>query len=105
DGSTSFISTDGAPSVKSVADLLMTLLPAGAPNVPAPLRYAMARGLGAVEAPPFTSLDEFSRTLERFEKGPTRDVLRGVLERSALPARPVAAPIAVARAPVTPPAA
>jgi hypothetical protein len=103
DGSASCISTDGMPSVASVADLLLTLLPGGTPNVPAPLRYAIARGLEAVEAPPFASLDEFSSALERFEEGASRDVLRGVLQRGARPSRPIAAPIAVA--PVTPPAA
>ena len=92
DGSASCISTDGMPSVASVADLLLTLLPAGTPNVPAPLRYAIARGLEAVEAPPFASLDEFSTALERFEKGASRDVLRGVLQRGARPSRPIAAP-------------
>jgi hypothetical protein len=105
DGSASCISTDGVPSVVSVADLLLALLPAGAPNVPAPLRYAIARGLEAVEAPPFASLGEFSRTLERFEKGASRDVLRGVVQRGARPSRSIAAPIAVVPAPVTPPAA
>ena len=105
DGSASCISTDGMPSVASVADLLLTLLPSGTPNVPAPLRYAIARGLEAVEAPPFASLGEFSSALERFEKGASRDVLRGVLQRGARPSRPIAAPIAVAPAPVTPPAA
>ena len=105
DGSASCISTDGMPSVASVADLLLTLLPAGTPNVPAPLRYAIARGLEAVEAPPFASLGEFSSALERFEKGASRDVLRGVLQRGARPSRPIAAPIAVAPTPVTPPAA
>ena len=94
DGSASCISTDGMPSVASVADLLVTLLPSGTPNVPAPLRYAIARGLEAVEAPPFASLDEFSSALERFEKGASRDVLRGVLQRGARPSRPIAAPIA-----------
>jgi WD40-like Beta Propeller Repeat len=103
DGSASCISTDGIPSVASVADLLQTLLPGGTPNVPAPLRYAIARGLEAVEAPPFASLDEFSSALERFEKGASRDVLRGLLQRGARPSRPIAAPIAVA--PVTLPAA
>ena len=102
DGSASCISTDGMPSVASVADLLLTLLPAGTPHVPAPLRYAIARGLGAVEAPPFASLGQFSSVLERFEKGANRDVLRGVLQRGA---RPIAAPFAVAPTPVTPPAA
>ena len=105
DGSASCISTDGMPSVASVADLLLTLLPAGTPNVPAPLRYAIARGLEAVEAPPFASLAEFSSALERFEKGASRDVLRGVLQRGARPSRPIVAPIAVAPTLVTPPAA
>ena len=100
DGSASCISTDGMPSVASVANLLLTLLPPGTPNVPGPLRYAIARGLEAVEAPPFKSLAEFSKVLERFEKGASRDVLRGVLQRGA---RPIA--IAVAPTPATPPAA
>ncbi len=104
DGSASCISSDGMPSVASIADLLLTLLPAGTPNVPAPLRYAIARGLEAVEAPPFGSLSEFSKVLERFEKGASRDVLRGVLQRGARPSRPVAAPIAVTPTPVPPPA-
>jgi Tol biopolymer transport system component len=90
------MSNDGIPSVRSVAELLQTLLPAGTPNVPAPLRYAIARGLGAVEAPPFGSLGEFSTALARFEKGASREVLRGILQRGASPSRPIATPIAVA---------
>jgi WD40 repeat protein len=105
DGSASCISANGRPSVASVADLLLTLLPAGTPNLPAPLRYAIARGLEAVEAPPFASLGEFSSALQRFEKGASRDVLKSVLQRGARPSRPIAAPIAVAQTPVTPPAA
>ena len=94
DGSASCISSEGTPSVASIADLLLTLLPPGTPNVRAPLRYTIARGLEAVEAPPFKSLDEFSTALARFEKGTSRDVLRGVLQRGGRPSRPVAAPIA-----------
>jgi hypothetical protein len=105
DGSASWVSTDGMPTVASVAELLLTLLPPGAPNVPAPLRYAIARGLGAVEAPPFGSPGEFSNALARFEKGATRDVLRGVLQRGARPSRPIAPPIPVTSPPVTRPAA
>jgi WD40-like Beta Propeller Repeat len=105
DGSASCLSTDGMPSVASFADLLLTLLPAGTPNVPAPLRYAIARGLGTVEAPPFGSLGEFSKALVRFEKGASRDVLRGVLQRGARPSRPISPPAAAARTRVTPPAA
>ncbi len=104
DGSASCISSDGMPSVANIANLLLTLLPAGTPNVPAPLRYAIARGLETVEAPPFGSLSEFSKVLERFEKGASRDVLRGVVQRGARPLGPAAAPIAVASRPVPPPA-
>jgi hypothetical protein len=104
DGSASCVSTGGTPSVASIANLLLTLLPAGTPNVPAPLRYAIARGLEMVAAPPFASLDEFSSTLKRFEKGATRDVLMEVLQRGAFPVRSIAAPIAAA-APVSAPAA
>jgi hypothetical protein len=105
DGSASCIATDGMPSVASVADLLLVLLPAGTPNVPAPLRYAIARGREAVEAPPFRSLGEFSSALERFEKGARRDVLRGILQRGARPSRPIATPIAAAPTPAIVPAA
>ena len=101
DGSASCIAADGVPSVMSVADLLLTLLPHGTPNVPAPLRLAIARGLETVEAPPFASLEEFSNTLARFEKGASRDVLRGVLQRSGLRARPIAARIPVPPTPMT----
>jgi len=82
DGSASCITTDRMPTVASVADLLLTLLPPGTANVPAPLRYTIARGLQVVEAPPFNSLGEFSTVLERFEKGERRHVLRGVVQRA-----------------------
>ena len=103
DGSASCISTDGMPSVASVATLLLTLLPDGA-RVPAPLRYALARALETVEAPRFASLDEFSTALARFETGASRDVLRGLLQRGAHASRPIAAPVTVAPAPVATPA-
>ena len=85
DGSVACIKPDGLPSVGNVADLLLTLLPAGTPNVPAPLRYAIARGIEAVEAPPYGSLADFSKALERFEKGASRDVLQGLVRRGARP--------------------
>ena len=95
DGSVSCIAADGVPSVQSVADLLLMLLPHGTPNVPAPLRFAIARGLERVEAPGFASLEEFSNALARFEKGASRDVLRGVLQRSGLRSRLIAARMAL----------
>jgi hypothetical protein len=99
DGSASCANIEGTRSVVSVADLLLTLLPPGTPNVPAPLRFAIARGLEMVEAPPFASPAEFSSVLERFQKGASRDVLRGILQRAAGPSRSIAEPTAVAPAP------
>jgi len=99
DGLASCIGREGVPSVARVAELLWTLLPPGTPSVPAPLRYAIARGLQTVEAPPFASPGDFSSALARFEKGASRDVLRGVLQRGARASRPVEAPAAVAPSP------
>jgi hypothetical protein len=95
DGSASCTSTNGVPSVASVAELLQTLLPAGTPDVPAPLRYAIARARRAVEAPPFASPDEFAAALARFERGARRDVLKGLLQRGARPSRAVPPAVAV----------
>ena len=105
DGSACCISTDGMTTVPSVADLLLTLLPAGTPNVPAPLRYAIARGLEAVEAPPFASLGDYSSALGRYQKGANRNVLLGVLQRCERQSRPSAAPIAAVPTLVRPSAA
>ena len=105
DGSASCSGSSGMPSVRSVADLLLTLLPPGTPNVPTPLRYAIARGVQAVEAPPFASISEFSNTLARFEKGASRAVLSGLLERAARPLHPTTRPTAVAPLAATSPAA
>ncbi len=102
DGSASCIATDGMPSVAAVAALLQTLLPAGTANVPAPLRYTIARGLEAVEAPPFTSVNEFSTVLGRFEKGASGDVLRGLLQRGVRPSAPPRPTLVVSKPPATP---
>ncbi|HTI35954.1 MAG TPA: hypothetical protein VL484_00235 [Vicinamibacterales bacterium] len=102
DGSVCCISTEGMPSVASVAALLETLLPDGTPNVPAPLRYAIARALETVEAPRFASLLDFANALDRFERGSSRDVLRGLLDRVIRPSIPTATAAPVAPRPVTP---
>lgn len=49
------------------AEMLDHLLPIGAAGVPGGLRYAIARARQQVLAPPFASVDEFSRTISRFE--------------------------------------
>ena len=72
--------------VSEVAIFLQSLLPAGGNSVHGSLRYAIARALLEVDAPPFDSVDEFSGVLRRFERGDRQDVLRGMIHR-AFPAR------------------
>jgi WD40-like Beta Propeller Repeat len=96
DGSVTCILPTGTPTVRDVAALLQRLLPAGA-RVPPPLRYAIGRGLGEVEAPPFESLEAFSTVLRRFESGERTAVIRGLLQRAARPSPQAEVPIAQAR--------
>jgi len=83
DGSVEYIGSDSAPAVSEVAILLQTLL-ASAVKVPGALRYSIARALLEVDAPPFDSLADFSRTLARFEPGNCRAAVRNLLERHAV---------------------
>jgi hypothetical protein len=80
----------GPPTVEALARLLDALLPPQ--GVPAPLRYAVARGLGTVAAPPFASAEEFSSALARFAAGDDREIVKRLIARGA---RPPAKPIAV----------
>jgi hypothetical protein len=52
--------------------------------MPGGLRYAIARALLDVDAPPFDSLADFSATLGRFEQGDRRLVLRLLAHRAGL---------------------
>lgn len=92
DGSASCADEGGAPSVRDIAGLLHDLLPAGTAGVPAPLRYAIARGLQAVEAPAYETLADLSHALQRFEGGERRAVLRGLLQRVTRASRAPVAP-------------
>jgi hypothetical protein len=83
DGSATCINPRGTPRVSDVAALLQALLPTTPGQVPAALRYTLARGLGVVEAPPFESLDAFSESLARFEAGHRHGVIRALLQRVA----------------------
>ncbi|HEY2435094.1 MAG TPA: hypothetical protein VGI12_20660 [Vicinamibacterales bacterium] len=68
-------------TLTSVAGLLDALLPAE--GVPGAVRYAVARALGAAVAPPFATLEEFSRTLCRFESGERGVVIAKLVARGA----------------------
>jgi len=81
------------PSVFEAALLLQSMLPAGAGQVPGALRYAIARGLLEVVAPPFESIGDFSRALQRFERGDRRAAVRGLLNRMPAARPPVREPV------------
>ncbi len=56
--------------------------------MPGPLRYALARALHEVAAPPYDSLADFSRALRRFETGHRAAIVRGLHARAAHPPAP-----------------
>jgi hypothetical protein len=86
DGRARCIGAGGVPTVEALSALLAALLPES--GVPPALRYAIARGLGQVTAPPFASVAAFSDVLARFETADRPTVIRGLLTR----ARPAPSP-------------
>jgi hypothetical protein len=98
-----YLAADGAvicracettPAVSEMAILLQAMLRAESVRVPGGLRYAMARALLDVDVPPFDSLDDFSETLARYERGPRRQIVRRLLQR--LDSRRAVAPVSIA---------
>jgi hypothetical protein len=69
------------PAVSEMAIFLQAMLPAESVHVPGGLRYAVARALLDVDVPPFDSLDDFSETLARYERGSRQQIVRRVLQR------------------------
>jgi hypothetical protein len=80
DGSVRCSGCDATPSPAELAILLLDVLD-GTPHVPGGLRYALARALHEVDAPPFDSLDEFWSTLARFAPPKGDEVVRRLLAR------------------------
>ena len=62
-------------TVSDMALLLRSLIPEDA-NTPGGLRYAIARALREVDAPPFGSTEDFSKALARFEAGDSQAICR-----------------------------
>ena len=84
DGSVSCRSCPPPPDVIDVARLLQAMLPSEPGlRVPGSLRYATARALREVDAPPFASIAEFGATLARYESGDRRALLRELYARAA----------------------
>jgi hypothetical protein len=81
DGLAACIRSDAKPAVPEIALLLEAMLPPPTQGVPPGVRYAIARALLETEAPPFDSIDDFSRALRRHEQGDRTEVLRGLVER------------------------
>jgi hypothetical protein len=64
-------------TASEIAIFLQAVLSNGAP-VPGGLRYAIARAMHEVDAPPFDSVDDFSVVLAHYERGARLDVVRAL---------------------------
>lgn len=95
DGSVACRGADTPLSVADAAALLQSLMPVGPSQVPAALRYAVARALQEVDAPPFESLDAFSSALARHERADRAEILRELVQRASRHA--MSAPLFVER--------
>ena len=83
DGSVVCRGCETTPTVSEIAILLQSLLPAAPGRMPGGLRYTIARAMLDVDVPPFDSIDEFSETLARYERGPRDQIVMRVLRRGA----------------------
>jgi hypothetical protein len=88
------VSPATAITARSLADLLEVLLLASprspSHKLPGPLLLNVARGLGTIDAPEFTSCAEFSRALERFDAPNRQQALQALFSRWAERQRPAA---------------
>jgi Tol biopolymer transport system component len=82
DGSVSCSSCGIAPSVAEVAILLNEMLQQSGAKAGGGLRYAIARALLQVDAPPFESAAAFSRALQRHGEGEPQCIVRDVWNRA-----------------------
>ena len=82
DGSVVCRTCEATPAVSEVAFLLQAMLP---PQTRAPggLRYTIARAVLDVDVPPFDTLEEFSDTLRRYERGPRDVIIARLMQRFA----------------------
>jgi len=69
-------------ATSEIACFLQEILPPETSRIPGSLRYAIARALLEVDAPPFDSVAEFSETLARYERGNRAARVIAVLDRA-----------------------
>jgi hypothetical protein len=88
---TVFLKSDGTvacrgcgttPAVSEIGIFLHSLLRQESAKVSGGLRYTIARALLDVDAPPFDSLEDFSRDLARHERGGRPEIVRRLLRRA-----------------------
>ena len=72
---------EATPGVTEIAILLQAIL-ARTPHVPGGLRYAIARALHDVDAPPFDSTADLSATLARYEPADRELVTHRLVQRA-----------------------
>jgi hypothetical protein len=82
DGTVSCSSCGITPSVAEVAILLNEMLQQSGTKAGGGLRYAIARALLQVDAPPFESTADFSRALQRHGEGEPQRIVRDVWNRA-----------------------
>jgi len=83
DGSVTCGGCEATPGVAEIAILLQSLLPEGGATASGSLRYAIARALHEVDAPPFDSLEALSAALSRHERGDRDRVIQQLFARAA----------------------
>src|SRR4051812_39895609 len=81
DGMVRCLHTASTPTATEVGLLMQSLL-RNSPSLPGGLRYTVSRAVHEVEAPPFESLEELSKALERFEAGDRREQIASLYQRA-----------------------
>jgi hypothetical protein len=82
DGSVSCPACEATLAVSEAAIFLQGILPSMPSHMVGSVRYLVARAVLDVDAPPFDSLEDFSRALARHERGDREEVVRRLLERA-----------------------
>jgi len=89
EGAVRCLHTASTPTVTEVGLLMQSLL-RSSPSLPGGLRYTVSRAIHEVEAPPFESVEDLSKALERFESGDRREQIASLYQRAKAASEPKA---------------
>lgn len=81
EGAVCCLHTASTPTVTEVGLVMQSLL-RNSPSLPGGLRYTVSRAIHEVEAPPFESVEDLSKALERFEAGDRREQIASLYQRA-----------------------